>query len=434
MSHNGPTSPKPKRALSEQIVAENYQHHPKRAKPTLGDLAKRRKDAHPPRKKKRSEGSKAWRPRAARKGKPGSSISALEGNLGSPASKSVVVTAHSTSYAGAATVRHANLSTPEKGACSSTLTINAENETFTLKHARKVSTHLGDISLYLTEDKIDQTPEIIPQPPENLEAILDELGLPKSNVTSITDEPITLASLAKVRKIKSQRSQDRVPSNASVTQVPAKIVAQILGFTSTDWQWLHEHGHGLVGDIAQVFDNFVLGKTGPNGVMNDIAESVVHDVLAQEDAPKTVYLSVHVKFQEGFERARLARRITWVLKDGPGTDYSKIVKFEFTPLVDGKLCQTEIDTFKDLLPKLFNEGQLGINLETPTKPSLPGDYMSPSPQRTTAGSRVNEGMKPKPLLFSPAKAFENASHPQDESASALFPDLDLPAPKLKPDM
>lgn len=424
-----------------------------------------------PARRRRRPADPAWKPGHSRGSSAGGhgSIAALNGIALPETDEAIILSDRSTSYDTAVTTRApeiASLSSPLKGAFSTCVHRVVDGAIRVLHLAHAVKTHLGSFGIYVPEDSTHHAREAIPEFPDDLNEKIDGLGLPESNTEkyfSIVDRPISLSSLSAIERLKQGRSQARVPSNAQVTnQVSANAVAKVLGFESEDWQWLHLLGHALFGDAAQIFENLVLGRAGPNAVMNDIAESLVKHVLTQKDAPDEVYLSAHVRYVEGAESAKLADKITWVLKDKPGDDYTKIVKYNFDPLATTKLSETLIEEFKKLLPKLFNQGPDAVVLETPTKPDVPKDALTPTPDKPTSrtplspatlaqnagfqtppsktgrgGSHHRRGAKPPPLVFSPARStgFSDAEAPSNRPNSQVpssggenevsFPDIDL---------
>ncbi len=299
------------------------------------------------------------------------------------------------------------LQSPHKGVTSRAI-IHAETGERLIR-TRTIKTHLGKISVFHSKG-VEQQPRVkLPeQPLEHLSQILDDMGLPESTVTSITDTPITPSLLKKIQRAKIANLGQRKPANAKVTErCSATRVAKAIGLETKELQWCHMAGHALAGDSAQNFANFFLGTKHTNAIMNDIAESLVKLVLKHNDTPNKLYLSAHVSFEPGYERARLAKRVTWVLKNGPGQDYTKIAKFDFRPLEKELLDPTEIKAFKKQFVPLFFQDDKALKFQSPDAkkrpPLMPLDLQTPSPTGYKRKSRINPNEEPPKipaLIFS----------------------------------
>lgn len=300
------------------------------------------------------------------------SITQLNGTLMSPAKNIKVLTEFGIGIHGEVSLEEValndllNLSSPIKGPQSRSL---VEGET-TLLRSRTINSHNGCVSIYLSENKVNFNDEITPPPARpDLEETVEDLGLPVIKDNKIEDIKISKKTLENVQREKAKHHNRRVPDNKKVTcHVGANRLAQAIGLETKaqDWQYLHMIGHSLWGNQAQKLSNFVLGKKHENGVMNDLAESLIEKILNLPNAPKALYLSAEAEWVPGYESARVAQKLLWTLRDGPKTNYSKFVQFEFNPLSTRKLAKNEMAQMKELLLHLF-ENDMGVKLVSPNK-------------------------------------------------------------------
>lgn len=327
-------------------------------------------------------GRRENRPKSANSYKPKAPIAQLNGILTSPSSKVEVVTKHRMNLRGAVSQGHLKdykLNTPTKGIRTSALV----SDDATLLRARTIETHNGPISIFLSEDKVDHGQVLdIPKVPDNLDSLLDELGMPELAGIHSEELPITLKQIQQVRKVKSERSKPRDPSNKQVMKVSANVIAKALGFDGEGWQWWHLKGHSLFGDIMQRLDNFCLGMHHGNAKMNDLAESLIESLLRDKRTPDKLYLATDAEFVPGFERARLCSKVTWTIKDGPGDEYQRMVRYEFNPLSTDKLSKSEIEVFKEtLMAMFFGDEYSPVKIISPFKGKNKASMSASKPQQ-----------------------------------------------------
>jgi hypothetical protein len=240
-----------------------------------------------------------------------------------------------------------------------------------LKLSRILKSHNDSILIYLSKDKVNHNPIILPESPPSsatLNEILTKFKLPNKPLLTIENQAINAKSL-KARNTVHQKSQGRrYPSNQQVTKITANDLARKVGLpvTENNWQWWHSVAHCIIGNKSQDFQYFMLGNKHGNAAMADLAEHCVGKLVSSYPN-QTFYLDVKAELIKGYEKLHLAESVTWTLKNDKA-DPSQYFTFTFHPLERRQQCENEIQLCRTLFFQAFAlENQLKNQL-TPTQP------------------------------------------------------------------
>ncbi len=326
-----------------------------------------------------------------------------------------------------------------------------------LVRTRETHTIDGVFSVYVPEHKHDNGDVFIPELTDELKAKIEAKNYPTDNELEVSISLRDLNGVQKRSKLRRQLSmQARHPSNQRVTGVGTNAYMEALGFDGKDWHAWHLVGHSLwhkplqrvdkdsdlpdpekanrLHDPSQFIENFVFGKKNGNAIMSDIAESLIRKILKDErcDDDQSLYLHVKAEWLEGFEKARIAQKVIWTLKDGPKDEHNRMVRFEFHPLKTPTITQAEIDAFKQVLCDLFwNEsvelqtspaqGQSTVvtKMRSPIRNEPSNRNRSNVVRNPNARARRPLSMKPPTSATEPALDRASRAYPSSPTAGAI---------------
>lgn len=312
---------------------------------------------------KYTKGDKAWHPRQESKRKKthkpegASQTEVLIKLMQSDASPAKIgVTCHMplqiTQATPVYTPTKLTLSSPQNGARSSKAFTPKGT---TLFPSRILTFDHGETTLFLPANKVENKSLKVPAP----NTWLAQSPVPEESLEALIDIPLTLDEIIAVEKLKNERQRrgedPRGISQNKLAKIPATRALRLAGFEVEDGQgqWLHFIPHSCKGDAAQCLKNLGLGTRQANAAM-ELVNPVLKELLHKhkEDLP-TLYLSVIPEWVTGFEKIRLLKSLTYIIKDAPGLDAIKTASIRFNTLSLSPICVSEIPLVRAALLQKF---------------------------------------------------------------------------------
>jgi hypothetical protein len=285
------------------------------------------------------------------------------------------------------------LSTPEAGPKTSHLITNTGSK---LLPSRVIECDDGDISVFLSENKVPFKELKIPLQPKPW---IQNSPVPEVDMQGMIDIPITKKQIKQVetliRNRKKAGEDPRGISQNKLNKIPATKAMRKAGIEIEDGDGHYAHfiPFSFLGDDAQKVQNMGIGTRFANAAM-ELVNPAIRRLLYKKNGPKVVYLSAIPEWVPGFEKIRLLKSITYVIKDGIGDDFKHSAKVAFNMLSLAEVCVTDVRPIRDSIIAKFSDERLKENKEptvliSPTKtmpmsPSLHNPAMAISSLRNRA--------------------------------------------------
>lgn len=291
----------------------------------------------------------------------------------------------------------------------------------------------GEFGIFLPENKVSKKQLTIPS---KAKPWIAHSPIPKADMNGMIDIPITKSQIKKVealvRKRKKEAVNPRGISQNSLNKIPATKAMRNAGIKVADGDGHHVHfiPFSFLGDDAQVVNNMGIGTKYANAAM-ELVNPAIRRLLYMKNGPKTVYLSAIPTWVPGFEKIRLLKSITYIIKDGNGDNYQHHAKITFNTLSLAEVCVTNVRPIRDFIIEKFSNKPAKVLNTLSTNRSLP---MLQSPAVLRA-KKQNRRLPPdSPSVFpSPPKALLHAFD-RIKTRAPLFsvpsPENDTPTRKL----
>ncbi len=270
-------------------------------------------------------------------------------------------------------------STPKKGPRSREVSTPQGTNLFP---SRILTFDDGETTLFLPAKKVGNQSLQIPFP----NAWLPSSPVPLASMDGLIDVPITLKTIQQVDKLKRERKKKgenpRGKSQNDIMHISAANALKFAGinFPDGEAQWLHLGPHSCLGDDSQCVTNIGLGTRSANAAM-ELVNPVLRSMLREyKDSLPIIYLSAQPEWVPGFERIRLLKSITLIIKDGPGTSFTRKASIKFNTLSLDPVCVSEISLIKNALMQKFAP----VNVKTSTTPQKKHQHSetdTPTPKR-----------------------------------------------------
>ncbi|MGE3320557.1 MAG: hypothetical protein AB7I18_14810 [Candidatus Berkiella sp.] len=345
--------------------------------------------------RKRKNQDKAWHPRQNAGARDLSSFS-TENLLrfmqaaSSPASKMAVINSSRTAVVegetklSTPTGKHSSqllspskyqASTPEAGPKTTHLVTPKGTK---LIRSRLIELNDGDVSVFLPQNKVIEKSLTIPS---SAKPWIEHSPIPAVDMGGMVDIPITKKKLKKVEEITRKRKREGVNprkiSQNDLNGIPATKAMRKSGIAVNDGDGHYAHfiPFSFLGDDAQTVNNMGIGTRYANAAM-ELVNPAIRRLLYMKNGPETVYLSAIPEWVPGFEKIRLLKNLTYIIKDGKGTDFRRSFKVTFNMLSLKEVCVSEVQPVKNCIVNTFS-GKKRL-ASTPVKPA-PGKAILPSP-------------------------------------------------------
>lgn len=326
------------------------------------------------RRKKKKNSDKAWNPRqnAARRDFSSFTTETLlrfMRTASSPAKKAVILNSTKSDICqgekvlSTPTGKHASqllspsgytLSTPEAGPKTSHLITHTGSK---LLPSRVMECDDGFISVFLSEDKVIKKELNTPLKPK---AWIQHSPIPEVSMDGMIDIPITKKQIKQVEALTRKRRQagenPRGISQNTINKIPATKAMRKAGIDveDGDGHYVHFIPFSFLGDDAQKVENMGIGTRYANAAM-ELVNPAIRRLLYLKNGPKVVYLSAIPEWVPGFEKIRLLKSITYIIKDGKGNDFKHSAKVVFNTLSLREVCLTDVRPIKESIIAKFAE-------------------------------------------------------------------------------
>jgi len=268
----------------------------------------------------------------------------------------------------------------------------------------------GTISIFLPQDKVIEKNLVIPLSPKPW---IQHSPIPEVGMEGMVDIPITKKKLKIVEKL--TRNRKRVGTNPrkisqnELNKIPATKAMRKAGIevNDGDGHYLHFIPFSFLGDEAQTVNNMGIGTRFANAAM-ELVNPVIRRLLYMKNAPKVVYLSAIPEWVPGYEKIRLLKSITYIIKDGKGNDFQHSAKVTFNTISLREVCLSEVRPVRDTIVQKFSG-------KTPKK-------LANTPRPTTPLSATTKQKFPQELPISPT----SMSPANKKSLQKISPDWGSP--------
>lgn len=305
-------------------------------------------------------------------------------------------------------------STPEAGP-RTTYIVTKEGKK--LLPSRVIELDDGVVSVFLSQDKVIEKDLLIPT---SAKPWIAHSPIPEVSMAGMIDIPITKKKIkatdALTRSRKRGGQNPRKISQNQLNNIPATKAMRKAGIdvNDGDGHYLHFIPFSFIGDEAQVVYNMGIGTRFANAAM-ELVNPAIRRLLYAKNGPKVVYLSAIPEWVPGFEKIRLLKSITYIIKDGKGNNYQNSAKVIFNALSLREVCLTEVRPLREIIINKFSG-------KTPKK-----DFTSPLP--TTPLSSKTQSKRTRIVPPSPSsKTVLNSRKPllhyspnKDAPQSPSFP-------------
>ena len=149
-------------------------------------------------------------------------------------------------------------------------------------------------------------------------------------------------------------------------QISAADALKLAGITAPagEGQWLHLGLHSCLGDKGQCATNIGLGTRSSNAA-EELFNSVLKRMLRKyKETLPILYHSAIPEWVEGFEKIRLLKSVTLIIKDGIGDTYTRKAAIKFNTLSLDPVCVSEISLIENALMQRFAP----LQAKTPSSP------------------------------------------------------------------
>ncbi len=246
------------------------------------------------------------------------------------------------------------LSTPEAGPLTSHLITPMGSK---LLPSRVIECDDGFISVFLSENKVIAKELNIPLKPKTW---IQYSPIPEVDMQGMIDIPITKKQIKQIeqqtRKRKREGMEPRGISQNALNKIPATKAMRKAGIEVNDGDGHYAHfiPFSFLGDNAQKVENMGIGTRHANAAM-ELVNPAIRRLLYKKNGPKVVYLSAIPEWVPGFEKIRLLKSITYIIKDGIGNDFKHSAKIAFNMLSLAEVCLTDVRPIKDSIIEKFSE-------------------------------------------------------------------------------
>lgn len=327
------------------------------------------------------------------------------------------------------------LSTPEAGPKTSHLTTPMGSK---LIPSRVIECDDGFISVFLSENKVVAKELNIPRKPNGW---IKTSPVPKADMNGMIDIPITEKQIKSVealsRKRKKEGMDPRGISQNKLNKIPATKAMRNAGIDveNGDGHYAHFIPFSFLGDDAQKVENMGIGTRYANAAM-ELVNPAIRNLLYLKNGPKVVYLSAIPEWVPGFEKIRLLKSITYLIKDGKGNDFKHSAKVTFNMLSLAEVCLTDVRPIKDSIIEKFSEKtpvltQTTTHKAVPISPNFP-NLIVPKPGKRKLP--MSPSMRSPSNLASPLlPAYRNSLNKraiQNQFFDNIDTENDYPARKL----
>ncbi len=264
----------------------------------------------------------------------------------------------------------------------------------------------GHLGVFISENKVGKKELTIPA---KSKPWIEHSPIPEADMSGMIDISITKRQLKKVealvRKRKKEAVNPRGISQNSLNKIPATQAMRKSGIKveDGDGHYVHFIPFSFLGDTAQVVNNMGIGTRFANAAM-ELVNPAIRRLLYMKNGPKEIYLSAIPTWVPGFEKIRLLKSITYIIKDGKDDNYQHCAKLTFNTLSLSEVCVTNVRPIRDFIIEKFSS-KPAKKLLSPaaTKRPLP-QLLSPLPHRPILRPSIqNRPIPESPSVFSSPK-------------------------------
>jgi len=198
----------------------------------------------------------------------------------------------------------------------------------------------------------------------------DAIHLPKVAAKSIDSSPIPQASfeglpeiciskqrIIQIQNLKATRQEQgknpRLIGQNALMGISARNALKLAGIEVPPHSVHYTHllPWSLTADAGQCVENLGIGTKQANARMELVNPCIA--ALIEENHLEALYLQAIPTWVEGYEKIRLLKKITYLIKDRANEDYQKCIRIDFDMLSFKTTCSSEIEPIITFLRSKF---------------------------------------------------------------------------------